>query len=345
MGPALLSHCYDLSWQECADLPSALCFASAALLDNKVYVMAGEAPEDDAYRYVYVYDINGDQWDTFPPPGQHKGKLQIIDNKLTVIGGVDNVTKKITNKVKTFNRIRWTTYYPNLLRARVRPGTVSHLDYVIVAGGELDNNIFGDDIEVLNYKMSSHWVKARMKLPITMWNPSLTISDDHLYIIRHCDTTDSTNITYKVPVNTVTSSATKPTIVNPSSDWIKINPQPYHPTVEDLSPLPPILSIAVLPNYCPPIILSSVDDLDVEIMMLDVPNNRWMIIESFNYEQMAFSTVLIDHNSILCIGGCTADATTPEKVKMHSVAKVNRGFVALDHTTATMGPKEGCVIM
>ena len=89
----------------------------------------------------------------------HKGKLQIIDSRLTVIGGVDNVTKKITNKVTTFNRIRWTMYCPNLIRARVGPSTVSHLDYVNAAGGELDHNIFGDNIEVLNDKLSSHWVK------------------------------------------------------------------------------------------------------------------------------------------------------------------------------------------
>ena len=334
MGPALLSDCYKLHWEECADLPSPLCFASVALHDNKAYVMAGETPDDDNYSPVYVYDINKNQWDRLPPPGQHKGKLQIIDSKLTVIGGVDNVTKKITNKVTTFNRIRWTTYYPNLLRARVGPGTVSHLDYVIVAGGELDHNIFGDDIEVLNYKLSSHWVKARMKLPETMWHPSLTISDDQLYIIGYCDTIDSTNTTYKVPVNTVTSSATS----NPSADWIQIYLGPYH-------------TIAVIPNSCPPIILGSSykkNSVKVDILIFNVLNKRWDLVYGFKYEQMAFATLPIHHDSILCIGGCT-DVTSPEKVKMNSVTKVNKGSIELDYMTATVGQKTGiegnCVIV
>ena len=329
MGPALLSDCYELHWEECADLPSALGFASAALHDNKAYVMAGEAPEDDTYNLVYVYDININQWDRLPPPGQHKGKLQIIDSKLTVIGGVDNVTKKITNKVTTFNRIRWTTYYPNLIRARVGPGTVSHLDYVIVAGGELDHNIFGDDIEVLNYKLSSHWVKARMKLPETMWHPSLTISDDHLYIIGYCDTIDSTNTTHKVPVNTVTSSATS----NSSADWIQIYLGPYH-------------TIAVIPNSCPPIILGSADNKNVDILIFDVPNNRWSTVSCFKYGQRAFAIIPIHHDSVLSIGGCT-DVTSPEKAKMNSVTKVNRGSIKLDYMVATVGQKPigTCVII
>ena len=43
------------------------------------------------------------------------------------------------------------------------------VDYVIVAGGVIDDNTYSDDIELLNYKQSSHWVIARMKLPEAMW--------------------------------------------------------------------------------------------------------------------------------------------------------------------------------
>ena len=170
MGPALLSDCYGLQWQECADLPSALCFPSVALHDDKAYVMAGEAPKDDTYNIVCVYDISSNQWDKLPPPGQHKGKLQIIDSKLTVIGGVDNVTKKITNKGTTFNRIRWTTYYPpNLLQATQgwtqcnEPLGPRHY-----CRKRIGSQHFGDDTKILDYKLSSYWVKARIKFPETM---------------------------------------------------------------------------------------------------------------------------------------------------------------------------------
>ena len=95
--------------------------------------MAGMTPDRDTYNYVYVYDINSNYWDKISPPGQYKGTLQIIDSKLTVIGGWDNTTNKRTNKVTTFNNNSWTNEYPNMIKARIMPGIVSHLDYVIVA--------------------------------------------------------------------------------------------------------------------------------------------------------------------------------------------------------------------
>ena len=42
------------------------------------------------------------------------------------------------------------------------------VDYVIVAG-VLNGNTYSDDIELLDYKQSSHWAIARMKLPEAMW--------------------------------------------------------------------------------------------------------------------------------------------------------------------------------
>ena len=95
--------------------------------------------------------------------------LQIINSKLTVIGGRDYTTNKITNKVTTYTNNNWSNEYINLLKARVRPGVLTHLDYAIVAGGTLDYNTFSDDIELLNYKQLSHWLIARMKLPEAMW--------------------------------------------------------------------------------------------------------------------------------------------------------------------------------
>ena len=163
------------------DLPSPLYHASVALLDNKVYAMAGDAPDNDTNHHMYVYDINSNQWDRLPPPGQYMGTLQIINSKLTIIGGRDNDNKKSTNKVATYNKNTWINYYPNMIKARNRPGAFTQFDYVVVVGGVLNDNIFSDDIEVLDYKQSSHWVIARVRLPEPMWDPSLTISDGVLY--------------------------------------------------------------------------------------------------------------------------------------------------------------------
>ena len=100
---------------------------------------------------------------------------------------------------------------------------------MIVAGGGLDDNAFSDDIELLNYKHSSHWVIARMKLLEAMWDPSLTISDDTLYIVGYSRATGRTNAAYKVSVDMVTSSATQLNS-NPTTHWTELPPAPHYYT-------------------------------------------------------------------------------------------------------------------
>ena len=57
------------------------------------------------------------------------------------------------NKVFPFNEDgqTWTSYYPDLLSIRSKPGVVSHPEHVIVAGGGLGENTDHDDIDVLNW--------------------------------------------------------------------------------------------------------------------------------------------------------------------------------------------------
>ena len=282
--------------------------------------MAGDAPDNDTYDYVYVYDINSNQWDILPPPGQYMGSLQIINSKLTVIGGRDYTTTKITNKVTTYTNNNWSNEYINLLKARVRPGVLTHLDYVIVAGGTLDDNTFSDDIELLNYKHSSHWLIARMKLPEAMWRPSLTISDDTLYIVGYSIATGRINASYKVSVDMVISSAAQLTS-NQTAHWTELPPAPH-------------VGTAIIPNSCPPIIIGGYDKgyiPTVDIRVLDVPNNSWKKIASLTTARVATAVVPIDHDSILVIGGFTGGRGIKEAMA-YSISTVEKGTVRLCHT-------------
>ena len=282
--------------------------------------MAGEAPDDDTYEYVYVYDINNNQWDRLPPSGQYRSILQIINSKLTVIGGRDNTTKKRTNKVTTYNNNSWSNEYPNLLKARSMPGVLTHLDYVIVAGGALDDNTYSDDIELLNYKQSSHWVIARMKLPVAMWAPSLTISNDTLYIVGYSRAIGRTSAAYGVSVDMVISSAAQLTS-NQTTHWTKLPKAPHGAT-------------AIIPNCSPPVIIGGQDKQyvpTVDIRVLDVPNNSWKKIASLTTARAATAVVPINHDSILVIGGYTGGSSVKE-AKAHSISRVEKGSVRLCHT-------------
>ena len=115
-------------------------------------------------KCMHEYNINTDQWGQLIPSGHYYGIPHIIGGRLAIIGGRLSATKKMTNKLSTFDEDSqtWTSYYPDLFSVRSKPGVVSHLEHVIVAGGvrptaeDDDTPVVQDDIEVLNWIENSH---------------------------------------------------------------------------------------------------------------------------------------------------------------------------------------------
>ena len=171
-----------------ADLPAPLYNTYVAVQYHKFYV-TGDSRVEYAQNQVYVYDINTDQWSQLPPSGHYYGIPHIIGGKLAIIGGRLSATKKMTNKVSTFDEDSqtWTSYYPDMLSVRSKPGVVSHQEHVIVAGGGLDDIVTHKDIEVLNWIEKSSWTKATITLPEPMWNFTPVISDEHVLIVGFSD--------------------------------------------------------------------------------------------------------------------------------------------------------------
>lgn len=173
--------------------------------DKKIYITGGASPEDNAFDQVYIYDINANQWDHIPPLGQCGGIPQIVGGKFIAIGGLPPESKLDTNKASTYDKASktWISYYPDLLSARSRPEVVTHLEYVIVAGGAKGdsrskvqddvNLMVQDDIEVLNWIENSNWTKVAVTLPVPTFTFTPTICDDFLLVVgytganlKHC---------------------------------------------------------------------------------------------------------------------------------------------------------------
>ena len=331
--PALQSGCYELTWEKCADLPSPMYFASAVLHNEKVHVMAGLAPDDDTNRCVFSYDIPFNHWDTLPLPGHVHGVLQIIDEKLSVIGGIENITAtKATNKVSTLINNRWTQQYPNMTKDRLRPGVVSHSDYVIVAGGMRDIYTLCDDIELLYYKRPPHWIITNINLPKPMAAISLTISDDLLYIAGY-STSDNkrSNDAYQVAVDKITSSVAQPATSSQTVQWTTIPSTPHYST-------------AIIPNSFPPMIIGGRDLQKSPTADVAMLKQSWSKVASLSGPRIAVAVVPIDCHSILVIGGATGGETIKE-AKAHSVTTVEKGTVKRSHTVAATSTQDTqCII-
>ena len=327
--PALQSGCYEITWERCADLPSPMYDTSAVLHDKKVYIMAGDAPDDDTHYHVYCYNIITDQWEQLPPPGHYMGRLQIIDGKLTVIGGRDNVTKKITNKVTTYINNSWTDHFPNLLRARSKPGVVSHSEYVIVAGGARDEDTINDDIEILNTTQPSHWMMTSILLPEPMWAIFPTISDNKIIIVGYSRSTGRTNRVYQLPVDIITSSATTS---HQSVQWMKLPSAPHRNT-------------RTISNSHPPVIMGG--DLQKvptsDVAMLDESTNKWNTVSSLSSPRFCVTVVPIDSDTILVLGGTTGGRDVAGALE-HSITTVEKGRATLHKVADILTEDTQCSI-
>ena len=332
---ALQSGYYDLTWEECADLPSPMYNASAILHKENIYVMAGTVPQNETHYYVFSYKININEWSRLPPPGHYKGILQIIDDKLTVIGGRDNATNKRTNKVSTFNNNSniWTQYFPNMITARCKPGVATYESHVIVVGGSIDDGVCSDDIEVLDWTQATQWMKSNMKLPKPMWHPSLTISHNQLYIVGYSTSRGRCSTAYQVPVDSIIS---QPPTSHLSGNWNKLPSAPHYDTT-------------LLPHSYPPVIIGGniqyIPTSDVAI--LDVTKKKWIRVASLSTARNCVAVVPISHESIFIIGGTTGgkDVADVASAKADSITTVEKGTVTLSHTVATMPTQDSrCII-
>ena len=334
--PALQSGCYELTWEKCTDLPSPMYNASAVLHKENIYVMAGDAPQDETLDYVFSYNITNNKWSRLPPPGHYYGRLQIINDQLTVIGGRDNDTKKITNKVSTFNNNtnNWMRYYPDLMKPRSKPGVVTHEDHVIVLGGGIDGDNDHDDIEVLNWTQPLYWMKSNIKLPQPMWSPSLTISHNQLYIVGYSRSSDISSTAYQLPINSIISSIGQPPTSGQSDNWNTLSNVPHYNT-------------ELLPQSYPPVIIGGTDAQCVpisDVAILDLTKNTWNKVASLSTPRHNVPVVPINHDSILIIGGCTGGKDIAG-AKAHCISTVEKGTVILSHTVATMPTQDStCTI-
>ena len=305
MIPAFTSDRYHIKWTQLADLPVPLFDAHVAVQHHKVYV-TGDSPNTDAPHHVYVYDLNPNQWSQLPPSGHYYGIPHIIGGRLAIIGGCLSATKKMTNKVSTFDEDSqtWTSYYPDLLSVRIRPGIVSHLEHVIVAGGTRSG--FGDerpvdDIEVLNWIENAHWKKVSIKLPVPMYGFTPTVSNDDLVVVGY---TSVDSVRHKKAYKMLVSDIAESMLTEHDQEcgsptptkWTELTKGDHWYT-------------ALVPSSSPPVVVGGdkggIPTADIKVY--DYPGKSWKksISKSLSSARSGVALGTVYNNAIIVLGGCT----------------------------------------
>ena len=287
--------------------------------DKKVYVAGGSSPIDDALWQVYVYDVNTDLWSRLPLSGHYCGIPQIIGGKLAIIGGAYRTIDNRTNKVSTFDESsqKWTFYYPNLQSVRYKPGVVTRLEHVIVAGGGLDDTtIAQDDIEVLNWIENSHWRKASIRLPVPLRAFSPIITDGQLVIVGYTGADSfAKNHSLKIPIDNVIRSSYEQ---HTSAQWLTMTSATHWFT-------------AAVPNSSPPVVVGGTDQNAIptsEIKIYNEFSKSWRQIACLSSPRTRTAVAAVNDNAIMVIGGCT-EANNVDNCKSSSLTTVELGQTQL----------------
>ena len=298
--------------------------AYATVINTTLYICGGWCPNDDDMDNVYSYKLDKNQWSVLPPLQQYYGIPVNTDNQLTVIGGYHSTTHKPTAQVTTFTDNRWTNIYTNLSVARVWPAVVPYHQYVIVAGGEDDDETAVDTIEVLDVMMY-HWMIVNTHLPEPMYRISATVCADSFTIVGYSDTdVKRHNGTFIIPIDEIISQQqqTQQSLTSSTdkdnTKWHELADAPYWKT-------------ALVPNTSPPVIIGGSDEQDIntvnDITIYDDTKNRWKKIASLPIN-CAYTTVAVINDCIIVMGGAS-DTKTAETRNATALSDVNVGQLVL----------------
>ena len=279
---------------------------------HKIYVAGYTTPSSSAldYAHVFVYNITSNLWDRLPDVGQYYGVPHIIGGKLCIIGGYLCTTYKRTNRIRTFDEAAysWTSHYPDLLSARSRPGVVTHLEHVIVAGGQTDsgdnNHIVLDVIEVLNWIKNSQWRKVSVRLPRPMFDLKMTTSGEDIFIVGYGNRERMwEKCIFKIAINAVTISNGK------QASWDQVTPEFQWNTTP-------------LPNSSPLLVIGGNNDhqTTADIKMYNATSKEWKKVDSLTFSRTLPAVAMVGDNAIFIMGGYTdVDLSSSTVVEMGQV--------------------------
>ena len=310
LAEALQSDHYHIKWTTCSDLPTPMYSAYVAVSNGTIYC-SGTTTNVSSQRDVYYYDTRINQWKQLPRPGHSLGVIHIVDDKLTIFGGVDPITGRIFNKVSSYKSqtSSWYSHFPNMLHNRIKPGVATSSGYVIVMGGKSCSGTILDNVEVMNYHLLQ-WSEVLVLLPVPMWAINPTTIGDNIIIVGYSTATGRKNGCYQISTAEIISfdQSLSPGAV--PVQWKKLSAAKYFFTT-------------IIPDSNPAVIIGGSDQGGVTtsgIFLYDIHKNSWRKVDSLTSATDCIGAALLHNHTIIVIGGSSGGVG----VEAHMASSLSR---------------------
>lgn len=113
-------------------------YPHSVLLQRNIYVGGGLADNHSDNCTILMYDIENDKWSRLQKYRYRFFAMTSIMSQLTVVGGHDPITNKVTNQLAAFDMTshNWIyQHYPPMHTPRCRPAVAVYGVWLLVAGG------------------------------------------------------------------------------------------------------------------------------------------------------------------------------------------------------------------
>ena len=292
-----------MRWTKCANLPVAMIFAHATVVNDTLYIGGGQCTTDNDEYFLFSYKLTDDQWMRLPPLPQRYGVPININDNLSYIGGKDYSTSNPTNKVITLQSFHWVTQYKSMIMARMQHAVVSYQHYTIVAGGNGEDGSTLDTIEVFNCN-NNQWTIVSTHLPQPMKATNATTCNQSFIIAGYTTAAGYANVgTYIISMDSLVAadqqSLTSSTENEDDYKWSELYFTPYWNT-------------AIVPNTSPPVIIGGEDNQRKavnNISLYDDSSNTWRTVSSLPISCTG-ATVAAINDVIIVAGGYTNNSST-----------------------------------
>ena len=265
------------------------------MIGGKIYVSGGYCGDVKRAQLVQVYDTITAEWTTLPPSPIYRSESTLVNGQLTLIGGADASTRKITNSTITWDeeRKQWFPKVPPMPTKRCYPCIIHCNNLMLVAGGlASDVETLLNNVDVFNIDTFKWTTSRSFKLPIPMKEMRHSISSRYLYITSGMDSkTTATREAYKLPVEEVVNAITKEQEVK----WIQVQ---YTPN----------WSSGLVADSDHPIVVGGNDKSlkpTSDVSIYDPTTDKWSNVGQCFRPHLASCAIAVSSSSFVVIGGFT----------------------------------------
>ena len=168
------------------DMPVGAASYAATVHNSKVYIGAYYRYENGKFVFpVLVYSTNEHKWSTLPEQ-QGGAAIAVVNNHITLIGGLNMSTFSVSNKLSTWyeEEGQWKQVLPPMPTRRGSPAVISHDNLLLVTGGLAeDASTVLNTTDVLDLTTMKWTTPEVLNLPVRLWQHHLALCGECLYLV------------------------------------------------------------------------------------------------------------------------------------------------------------------